>query len=764
MKWLTAILLLLLPSGAFAQCNGVFGASQACGSVAGGPPGPIPFSSIAGGLVIGATPITSGTNTRVLYDNSGVLGEYTNTQLTALINTATASLSGALPAWPNNTTTYFRGDGTYATLNFAAIGSTPTTLAGYGITNARTQLTSATTYFVNGNSGGTATCGVTGGSTCQAGSDSNTGLSVSSPWLTVQHACDFINQKVDLAAQTVIVNLAHAAASSASAANYGGAQCKSGAWVGQVEITIQGDTASPTAVHITAPNSGDGLFVKDLALVAIDSVQIDDAGSAVSAIHAGQLGIIDVSNVTFGAFNSGAVHLYSESGGAKINVLAGNSIAGGAGQFIDVQNNSVLSFNNQTVAIPVAKAFTTFAFIAGSSSVAGLSNTTFTGSGVAATTGVRAIMAGSTYVAAAGNSCNVVFPGNSPCQISNSASDDANDPLTQPILAASFISLATTAQLATSTLTPTVQYHTITPATVSPFGLFSWANVTNGTRFELFKSRGATVGTYTAVTSGDQIGVMAFDGADGTNGVTGAHVRATVDGSVSTGIVPMRLEFRTMNSGGTLDTRFTVFNDGGINTGTGTTSPGVGVFNISAVGSAAAPTLTVGNTTTGLYSVSTTGLGLSVNGTVEGDWGITNSAAWTLVGNVFAPNLASLSGATTSWVCWTTSTGAVSRDSASCITSLRKLKKDIEPLARATAELTSLKPSTFLWKQPADVNQQGPQFGFIAEDVDAVDHKLASYSDDGKLHGWRQDSMIALLVKGFQEQQAELDNLKRRLH
>lgn len=45
----------------------------------------------------------------------------TTTQLTAQINTATASLSGALPAWPNNTTTYFRGDGTYATLNYAAV-------------------------------------------------------------------------------------------------------------------------------------------------------------------------------------------------------------------------------------------------------------------------------------------------------------------------------------------------------------------------------------------------------------------------------------------------------------------------------------------------------------------------------------------------------------------------------------------------------------------------------------------------------------------
>lgn len=47
-------------------------------------------------------------------------------QLTAMLNLATASLQGALPAWPNDATKYFRGDGTYVTLNFAAIGGAAT--------------------------------------------------------------------------------------------------------------------------------------------------------------------------------------------------------------------------------------------------------------------------------------------------------------------------------------------------------------------------------------------------------------------------------------------------------------------------------------------------------------------------------------------------------------------------------------------------------------------------------------------------------------
>lgn len=122
----------------------------------------------AGGLTVGTSPIAGGTTLRVLYDNAGVLGEYTNTQLTALIQLATASLSGALPAWPNNTTTYFRGDGTYPTLNCGAltdsvatcssaawsgITGTPTTLSGYGITSPLSLAQGGTAADLSGTGG-----------------------------------------------------------------------------------------------------------------------------------------------------------------------------------------------------------------------------------------------------------------------------------------------------------------------------------------------------------------------------------------------------------------------------------------------------------------------------------------------------------------------------------------------------------------------------------------------------------------------------------
>jgi hypothetical protein len=50
-----------------------------------------------------------------LYDNAGLLGEYTNVQLTAIIQPFTTALSGAAPASGGGTVNFLRADGTWAT-------------------------------------------------------------------------------------------------------------------------------------------------------------------------------------------------------------------------------------------------------------------------------------------------------------------------------------------------------------------------------------------------------------------------------------------------------------------------------------------------------------------------------------------------------------------------------------------------------------------------------------------------------------------------
>lgn len=51
---------------------------------------------------------------------------------------------------------------------------------------------------------------------------------------------------------------------------------------------------------------------------------------------------------------------------------------------------------------------------------------------------------------------------------------------------------------------------------------------------------------------------------------------------------------------------------------------------VTSAGTAGAPTLSISNATTGFYSVSTTGLGISVGGTSRADYGITTASVWTV--------------------------------------------------------------------------------------------------------------------------------------
>ena len=62
----------------------------------------------------GSTATPGGPNGSIQYNNSNVFGGYTFTQLTALLNPCTATMQGLVPAPPNNTTTFLRGDCTFA--------------------------------------------------------------------------------------------------------------------------------------------------------------------------------------------------------------------------------------------------------------------------------------------------------------------------------------------------------------------------------------------------------------------------------------------------------------------------------------------------------------------------------------------------------------------------------------------------------------------------------------------------------------------------
>lgn len=74
----------------------------------------------------------------------------------------------------------------------------------------------------------------------------------------------------------------------------------------------------------------------------------------------------------------------------------------------------------------------------------------------------------------------------------------------------------------------------------------------NGVRLSMTKTRGS-FNTPTTTVSGDKIGVIEYDGFDGVSTIRAAEISVSVNGTVSTGVVPGAITFKTANSVGTLN-------------------------------------------------------------------------------------------------------------------------------------------------------------------------------------------------------------------
>jgi hypothetical protein len=106
--------------------------------------------------------------------------------------------------------------------------------------------------------------------------------------------------------------------------------------------------------------------------------------------------------------------------------------------------------------------------------------------------------------------------------------------------------------------------------------------------------------------------------------------------------------------------------------------------------------------------------------------------------------------------------GNILEQASACTISQRDLKENFVEVSGVAAidDLMALKPTQFNFKDTAngDPNADKTQYGFIADEVASVDPKLAIYENDMKTpKSYRQEAIIALLVKGFQEQQKKLE-------
>jgi hypothetical protein len=92
------------------------------------------------------------------------------------------------------------------------------------------------------------------------------------------------------------------------------------------------------------------------------------------------------------------------------------------------------------------------------------------------------------------------------------------------------------------------------------------------------------------------------------------------------------------------------------------------------------------------------------------------------------------------------------------ITSSRRFKEEIEPMAQASEGLFALKPVTFRYKKGIDP-QRIPQFGLVAEDVEAINPDLVVRDEEGKVNTVRYDAVNAMLLNEFLKEHRKVEEL-----
>ena len=286
---------------------------------------------------------------------------------------------------------------------------------------------------------------------CGPGNDSVTAqqaLSPTTPFNTLQVAVDTVlNTYGFVNTNNARPSFILANCTGAACLNYGGMQANASPVGGKGHsINISGSTASPTAVTILAPNGSSAIACSHFNIVHLNNLMIGDQGSALYGLWADEFCGIDLSNVTFNTFNNNAFLMFARGYSHMECALLypAITISGSAAGLINMYHGAHFNCGasspdttpvaSATIAIPNAVAWANAGIVAsGNVSLINFGLNTFTGAGVAGTTGRRAILIGPGYLSAGGTSCNSVFPGNSACLITQGFQDDALDPQTTPL-------------------------------------------------------------------------------------------------------------------------------------------------------------------------------------------------------------------------------------------------------------------------------------------------------------------------------------------
>lgn len=276
--------------------------------------------------------------------------------------------AGDLPASSTFTIIY---DGTHFVLQSATSGA---------VSSGRAILTSNQSFFVS-----------------TAGNDSNDGLSLGTPWLTLQHAWNVISDGYDLAGFNATVQIANG--TYAAGVNAGGQLV--GATTA-ASLTFQSGTGTASACLINT--AGACFQATEEASYTLHNLTMVSGSNSISCSNGAQINV--GAGVIFGAAGGGQSHIFCWNA-ARVVCTDNYTITGSAQSHMNAQRNGVIYFHDSTVTLTGTPAFTSFA-MAGSGAVLFAQSMTYTGGA----TGARYAGELNAVINTGGGGANY-FPGNS---------------------------------------------------------------------------------------------------------------------------------------------------------------------------------------------------------------------------------------------------------------------------------------------------------------------------------------------------------------
>lgn len=134
-------------------------------------------------------------------------------------------------------------------------------------------------------------------------------------------------------------------------------------------------------------------------------------------------------------------------------------------------------------------------------------------------------------------------------------------------------------------------------------------------------------------------------------------------------------------------------------------------------------------------------------------------------GKIYAPNTASSGASQTGYWCYDAA-GQLIRDTAVCLVSALKFKKDVQTLTEVgLPDLLTLRPVSYHYKDSSF--GANLQIGFIADEIASsspfLNETLVVYDSQGAVHGFNYETFTALITKSIQDFYKEFQTLVARV-